>query len=474
MLAFLVVGCTTKSNPAKYCETGTCIDPAFPFCDVTGAVGGEAGTCIAVTCTPGAFTECRGDNEVRCNATGNNMEVVQCERGCDGAADGCRLCNPGETACTNGKVATCDASGAVVSTTSCQLGCFETEPRCREINPSNALGKYLDMVPNAPNLDYEQLRFDTRTGEVTDQIANVTVDVPNFLVQAPNQGAPIRVFVANTVKLTRANADALFDSFEITGPALAIVAHGEITIVGILEAHASAGAVTLPACSGGAGLIKTTCNYSSSASGGGGFGTNGAKGGDIVNFSLLGGTAGIVSGNEKLVPLRGGCASGGVNDTVGNKFAGSGGGGAVQLVSRTRIFVDGIVSVVGQGGSGDRYQPDGFMLTGGGSGGALLLEAPVVELGPNAQLLAQGGNGADACGVSGVDCTMAGAGARVGVAATPGVDTSCDAATGKPMATGGGGGGLGRIRINTASGSYTKANSAVEAAVTTAGTIETR
>jgi hypothetical protein len=42
MLAFVAVACTTKSNPAKYCETGTCIDPAYPFCDVTGAVGGEA------------------------------------------------------------------------------------------------------------------------------------------------------------------------------------------------------------------------------------------------------------------------------------------------------------------------------------------------------------------------------------------------------------------------------------------------
>src|ERR1043165_944452 len=74
LISVVVFGCT-KPNPAKYCESGTCTDPAFPFCDVSGAVGGEAGTCISVSCTPGTFTECRADSEVRCHATGNNMEV---------------------------------------------------------------------------------------------------------------------------------------------------------------------------------------------------------------------------------------------------------------------------------------------------------------------------------------------------------------------------------------------------------------
>src|SRR4051812_31411403 len=94
VLIALTAACT-KSNPARHCDTGTCIDPAFPFCDVTGSVGGEPGTCIAVTCTAGAFAECRDDVEVRCNAAGNNYGIVQCPPGCDAASDGCRLCNPG-------------------------------------------------------------------------------------------------------------------------------------------------------------------------------------------------------------------------------------------------------------------------------------------------------------------------------------------------------------------------------------------
>jgi hypothetical protein len=310
---------------------------------------------------------------------------------------------------------------------------------------------------------------------VTDVVAGVQIVVPNFSVPAPNQGAPIRVFVANAVKLTRASADALNSGSEISGPALAIVARGDINIVGKLEAHPSAGGVLLAGCTGGAGLIRSSCNYSSSGGGGGGFGTNGAKGGDVVNFGELGGVAGIISGNEQLVPLRGGCASGAVSDTGGTVIVSAGGGGAIQLVSRTRIFINGIVSVAGAGGEGDRYQQtSGFLLTGGGAGGGLLVEAPVVELGPSAQLLALGGNGIDACNFSGVSCTPAGVGARPGIAATPGGDANCDGASGIPTATGGGGGGLGRIRINTASGTYSKASSVIESGVTTAGTIETR
>ncbi|HEY5921082.1 MAG TPA: hypothetical protein VIV11_05395, partial [Kofleriaceae bacterium] len=77
----LLVSCT-KPNEAKQCMDGTCTTPDFPFCDETGFVSDEPGTCIAVTCTADAFGECRGDAEVRCNDEGTNYDVVQCERGC--------------------------------------------------------------------------------------------------------------------------------------------------------------------------------------------------------------------------------------------------------------------------------------------------------------------------------------------------------------------------------------------------------
>jgi hypothetical protein len=453
-----------------------CTTPDFPFCDVTGFVSGEPGTCIAVTCTPGKFGECRGDQEVRCNATGDNYGVVQCERGCDPSADGCLLCNPGETACTNGKVATCDANGTVISATDCPLGCFEDQPRCRRIDPSNGLGQYIDMVASPPDLDLEYAGFDTKTGVVTDITTGGAIAVPNFAVPAPNGGVPIRVFVANSVRITKVVVSSRTTGLEITGPAFALVARGDISISGLLEADPSAGGTTLPGCTGAPGRMRVNCNYSSSGSGGGAFATNAAKGGDVLNNSEPGGIGGIASGNEKLVPLRGGCASGGVNDDSGVYFDyGSGGGGAIQLVSETKISVDGIIRVIGDHGGSERYeQTSGVVLFGGGSGGAVLLEAPTVELGVNAQLLATGGDGADACMVSGVSCSAGGLGAKPMFAATAGADASCNATSGMPTATGGGGGGLGRARINTADGNYTKASSAVEAASISAGMISTR
>jgi hypothetical protein len=47
-------------------------------------------------------------------------------------------------------------------------------------------------------------------------------------------------------------------------------------------------------------------------------------------------------------------------------------------------------------------------------------------------------------------------------------------ATNTLMSGGGGDGGLGRIRINTRDGSYAKANTAVEWAVLTTGTLTTK
>jgi hypothetical protein len=142
-VAASAAGCTTQRNP-RYCGDGACIDPAYPFCDVNGMFGDLKQQCVAVDCAPDAFVACRGDDELRCNATGTNYDVTRCELGCD-AAGGCRLCEANQTACTNGKVSTCDAAGNVVSSEACPLGCFEDQPRCRELDPSNNLSAYFDM-----------------------------------------------------------------------------------------------------------------------------------------------------------------------------------------------------------------------------------------------------------------------------------------------------------------------------------------
>jgi hypothetical protein len=86
----LAAGCGTVANPAS-CADGFCHDPAFPFCDVDGTIGGGSRlTCIAVACTPRELAACRGDEAIVCNATGDDYDVAHCEGGCSAEGGGCK------------------------------------------------------------------------------------------------------------------------------------------------------------------------------------------------------------------------------------------------------------------------------------------------------------------------------------------------------------------------------------------------
>jgi hypothetical protein len=468
LLAF--VEACTKPNAAKHCTEGTCTTPAFPFCDVTGAIGGEEGTCIAVTCAAGEFGECRGDKEVRCSDNEHNYDVVVCERGCDPAADGCRLCNPGETACTNGKVATCDADGVVASMTTCPLGCFETQPRCRDIEPSNGLATYLEMVAVPPTLDIADGIVDVDSGELRLQPSGALLDVPSFLVPASSGGVSIRVFVADRVMIQRLT----IRSGAGIGPAFALLANGDITISGSLTVEPGVGQSGYPGCSGADGNYGQPCGDATAAGGGGANATNGAAGGAIPSF-FLPAMGGVAAGTSALIPLVGGCYGGGVVGPQGAENAAGRGGGALQFSSRTSILVDGVLDARGETGGTDLFsQSLGLIVTGGGAGGGILLEAPEVELGANARVLAAGADGGAGCSTATQQCGLGGRGAHAGIAATAGDDASCLGSTSIRKTTGGGGGGLGRVRINTKDGTYVKSSSVVEDAALTTGTISTR
>ena len=136
-VVLVVMGCTQR-NP-RACLDGICPDPAFPYCDFDGSLEGAKQTCVAVECTAGDFIGCKGAEELRCNQAGTNYKTTSCELGCSEASGGCRMCEPNQTACTNGRVATCDAAGNAVSAKACPLGCFADQPRCRDADPSNNL-----------------------------------------------------------------------------------------------------------------------------------------------------------------------------------------------------------------------------------------------------------------------------------------------------------------------------------------------
>ena len=142
--------------------------------------------------------------------------------------------------------------------------------------------------------------------------------------------------------------------------------------------------------------------------GGGGFC---GKGGGGFNGASMGGAA---YGNAALVPLTGG--SRGANTMSGA------GAGALQLVAGRKITVAGLINATGQ---------EGFRAP-GGSGGAVLLEAPVVE--GAGQIVASGGKGAP-----NVNTDTGGGTAGAGAQPNGGDAT---------VAYASGGGGAGRIRIN--------------------------
>jgi hypothetical protein len=87
---WLAVGCKTP-NPLD-CSDGNCTDPAAPYCDVDGSIGGgPMNTCIPIDCEPGEVVKCDGMDALVCNDSGNNLETNQCQFGCS-EAEGCVQC----------------------------------------------------------------------------------------------------------------------------------------------------------------------------------------------------------------------------------------------------------------------------------------------------------------------------------------------------------------------------------------------
>lgn len=493
LASLLASACSSERNP-RACIDGVCPDPAFPYCDYSGELEGAPRTCIAVSCTPDEFVTCRADEELHCNAAGTSYEQTRCERGCSDATAGCRLCDPNETACTNGEVATCDAAGNIVSATRCPLGCFEYEPRCRQVDPSNGLGLYFDMVASPPDLDLDLAEgtIYTATGEVFSE-GTLIANIPTFLVPARSGATPIRVLVVGNARLgdvrVQRDADDTALTPAQTGPALAILAAGDITITGRVSATGGVGALDSGTCVG----VDARSRYTGGGgpdggeifegSGGGAHAGGGAKGGEIIDY-YPGAAGGGANGTETLVPLRGGCRSGAVRYPTSQLGNPSPGGGAIQLTAQGSIDIVGTIDVRGTSGL--------TLSVGGGAGGSVLIEAPRVTLRDTARIIAIGGAGASGrlptslpspvdtgesaagmpCSEVGIYCGVGGAGASVALAATNGGPASYRYED--YSAAGGGGGGVGRIRINTPDRTYTKSSLTIEAGSSSVGTLSTR
>jgi hypothetical protein len=200
-------------------------------------------------------------------------------------------------------------------------------------------------------------------------------------------------------------------TLRVTGDSpLMIVASGEITVDGILDASSvrvegpeqfERGPGSNPdECSSTAAEAGVRCGIQGGGGGGGGgFGGEGGQGGDGAGLRACGdGTFGAPGGPGSTAvstpeAIRAGCDGqrGGGGEEDAWYGIGGAGGGAVHLVARERITVAGTIHAGGAGGYGAEDMRAGG--GGGGSGGFIGLEAPEMMFASSAVLAANGGGG---------------------------------------------------------------------------------
>jgi len=277
--------------------------------------------------------------------------------------------------------------------------------------------------------------------------------------QCNDQGAQLAMIGQTSVCVVAGSSLDVGDSNVTGSRPLVLVATGDITQSGYLDASSATGRGDGPGANDPSCTMNTNDGSNNAGGAGGGaggsFGTPGATG--ATGNGTLGGTPGAAA-MQPVATLRGGCKGGfGGAGTNGQAQPGSG-GGAVMLVARGTIHITGTIDVSAAGGSGGHQSKGGG--GGGGSGGMIVLYGTVSATSA-AILFANGGGGGGGAGQNadgnpGNDATLynmaAAGGATNGGGSTPGGSGGFGmTAPTKPgtSTTGGGGGGgsVGVIRL---------------------------
>ncbi|MDQ3340573.1 MAG: hypothetical protein M4D80_35905 [Myxococcota bacterium] len=275
-----------------------------------------------------------------------------------------------------------------------------------------------------------------------------------------------------------AGTEVRIDFLRVTGPRpLVVIASAKLSVIGFLDAasHRTGANPDGP----GVGAANAACNsaagpsYAASGTGTGGGGGGGAGG----TFSHAGGGGGgSVAAAAKGMPaapataaFRAGCSgqNGGIKAGVTTVALGGKGGGAVYLVSSTRIYVSGVINASGAAGdsgkctcapttsTADLQNAESYGGAGGGSGGAIILEAPTIEILTQAIMFADGGGGGQ--GASRSTAGEAGAESQGTTAALGGRRTD-DGGTGPSNGGPGGPGSNGALKVGMPGGNGLSSN----------------
>jgi hypothetical protein len=281
-----------------------------------------------------------------------------------------------------------------------------------------------------------------------------------FQIVTPSDGPELAVLRVATLAIT-AGANVRVEGIR----PLIIIASGDVTIDGIIDAAARQDAGGPGAVLGGRGGDGVTAGGFFSGGGGGGFSTSGGAGG--ATEGAQGGEAG---GRDPAISiLAGGSPGGAAAAGSGCERPGGGGGGALQISTPGVIAIgeSGQILAGGGGGPGGVPCPGGVGGPGGGggSGGAVYLQAPsVVHRG---LLAANGGGGGGGSGddggeegdpggdALGIDLAAGGNAGNDGGDGGDGGDGTSAATSGAGNDTdngagGGGGGAVGRIAVEGA------------------------
>jgi hypothetical protein len=184
----------------------------------------------------------------------------------------------------------------------------------------------------------------------------------------------------------------------------------------------------------------------------------GGAGGSFVGRGGFGGFGGEPGGTVPGTTLRGGCTGQAADSADG---VGGHGGGAVLLIAGSSLHIDGDINAAGEGG-GPGIGATWSGGAGGGAGGMIVFDAPIIEV--TSLVLANGGGGGEGSGAgdgnpgadpSGIAPAAGGSGGSfagdggngaAGVAAGTGADGLTGSGRDGGGGTGGGGGGAGVIK----------------------------
>lgn len=368
----------------------------------------------------------------------------------DGGGSFCAASTP--LRCEGNTLVSCNADGTAEVQQSCALRCNASPLACEnKVAPSNGYAAQLDAAATEPNIS-----ITTNTSFVVTSDYNATtgtVKVGSQLVKATvvpgaNGGPEVLVMSVGSLNVAAGVTLTIF-SESGNGRQVAIMSAHDVTVLGTIKRSPTGVTSGNAPCTGVASNAAGADN-DVPGGGGGGFGGPGGKGGGILLVATQT-AAGAATGDPTLVPLRGGCWGG---NTAGLGAGGSG-GGAIQITSGTQIVVPsgGAIGAPGSGGS---------VNGGGGAGGGILLEAPTVMIAGG--VYANGGSGG--CGTFsgamssdgdmstnpalGGPCSNGQSGGNGGAGTTAPTDGQTLSNTaGTTQYAGGGGGAVGRIRINT-------------------------